>query len=176
MTKYGFKIQWSDEDEGYIATSPEFPGLSAFGETEEEALSEAKIARQLFIDDLLESGEELPLPQMAHEYSGQTRLRLSKTVHRVVAEMAASEGISLNQFIVDAVNERLGAQKAGNRLVGELKKALAENAQQRRVDLASIVWQEDRGTQYRGVVRSATETSTETTGYAGTNIIKTKGN
>jgi predicted RNase H-like HicB family nuclease len=175
MNKYGFKIQWSDEDQGYVATSPEFPGLSAFGETEEGALAEAKTARQLFIDDMLESGEELPPPQMAHEYSGQTRLRLSKTVHRLVAEMAASEGISLNQFIVDAINERIGAQKAGSRLVGELKKALAENAQQRRVDLASIVWQEDRGTQHRRVVKTLAET-TETTDYLGTDIIKIKGN
>ncbi len=175
MNKYGFRILWSDEDSGYLATSPEFPGLSAFGETEEEALSEAKIARQLFIDDMLESGEQLPTPQMAHEYSGQTRLRLSKTVHRLVAEMAASEGISLNQFILDAINERLGAQKAGSRLVDELKKALAENTQQRRLDLASIVWQGNRGTQYRSVVRGITETSIETAGYVGTDDL-TKGN
>lgn len=172
MSKYGFKIQWSEEDEGYVATSPEFPGLSAFGETEEDALAEAKIARQLFIDDILESGEELPTAQLAHEYSGQTRLRLSKTLHRLVAEMAASEGVSLNQFIVDAVNERLGAQKAGGRLVEELRKALADNAQQRRLDLVSIVWQEDRGTQYKRVVRTLTETSTETTGYVSTDLIK----
>lgn len=170
MNKYGFKIQWSDEDQGYVATSPEFPGLSAFGETEEEALAEAKIARQLFIEDMQESGEELPVPQTAHEYSGQTRLRLSKTVHRLVAEMAASEGISLNQFVLDAINEKLGAQKAGSGFVSELKKALAENAKQRKVDIASIVWQEDRGTQYRRVV----ETSTGTTGYVGTDL--TKGN
>lgn len=172
MNKYAFKIQWNDEDQGYVATSPEFPGLSAFGETEEEALAEGKVARQLFIEDIVESGEELPVPQIAHEYSGQTRLRLSKTVHRLVAEMAASDGISLNQFIIDAINERLGAQKAGGRLVSELKKALAENAQQRRVDLASIVWhKEDRGTQYKRD-RTLTETPTETTGYVSTDVIK----
>ena len=111
MNKYGFRIVWSDEDKGYIATSPEFPGLSAFGETEEQALSEAKVARQLFIVDMLESGEELPAALTAHEYSGQTRLRLSKTVHRVVAEMAASQGISLNQFILDRSMKELVPRK-----------------------------------------------------------------
>ena len=175
MNKYGFRILWSDEDQGYVATCPEFPGLLAFGETEEQALAEAKIARQLFIEDMQESGEELPVAQTAHEYSGQTRLRLSKTVHRQAAEIAASEGISLNQFILDAINEKLGAQKAGSHFVGELKKALAENAQQRRVDIASIVWQEDRGTQYRRIVKTLTETSIETTGYVGTDVT-TKGN
>ena len=44
MPKYGFDIFWSDEDKGYIATCPDFPSLSAFGETEEEALQEAKTA------------------------------------------------------------------------------------------------------------------------------------
>ncbi len=175
MNKYGFKIQWSDEDQGYVVTSPEFHGLSAFGETEEEALAEAKVARQLFIADMVESGEELPSPQKVNEYSGQTRLRLSKTVHRRAAEMAASEGVSLNQFIVEAINERLGAQKAGGRLVDELRKALAENAQQRRVDLASISWQ-------RGILRRTdqslgkahAETSIETLGSVRTDL--TKGN
>ena len=175
INKYGFKIQWSDEDQGYVATSPEFHGLSAFGETEEEALAEAKIARQLFIDDILESGEELPSAQKVNQYSGQTRLRLSKTVHRLVAEMAASEGISLNQFIVEAINERLGAQKAGSRQVEELRRALAENTQQRRFDLASIVWHGDhRGTQYQSLVKTHAETSIETLGYVSTDL--TKGN
>lgn len=174
MNKYGFRILWSDEDKGYVATSPEFPGLSAFGETEEEALAEAKVARQLFIEDMQASGEELPAPQTVHEYSGQTRLRLSKTVHRLAAEMAASEGISLNQFILDAINEKLGAQKAGSQFVSELRRALAENAQQRGVDFASIVWQADRGTQYQLVVGTPTGTSTETTGCVVTDF--TKGN
>jgi len=37
-------IAWSDEDQGYIATVPELPGLSAFGETLEEALAYAQEA------------------------------------------------------------------------------------------------------------------------------------
>jgi hypothetical protein len=43
--RYSFNIEWSDEDEEYIATCPAFPGLSAFGETEEEALSEDSAGR-----------------------------------------------------------------------------------------------------------------------------------
>ena len=51
MNKYGFKLFWSDEDEGYIATCPEFPTLSAFGETPESALTEAQTALDLFIEE-----------------------------------------------------------------------------------------------------------------------------
>ena len=50
MDKYSINIMWTDEDEGYIATIPEFPGLSAFGESPEEAIGEAKIALAGFIE------------------------------------------------------------------------------------------------------------------------------
>ena len=44
MNKYSMVVQWSEEDEGYIATIPEFTGLSAFGVTKEEALKELEVA------------------------------------------------------------------------------------------------------------------------------------
>jgi predicted RNase H-like HicB family nuclease len=44
MGKYAIEIFYSKEDEGYIAVIPELPGCSAFGETEEKALDEVKIA------------------------------------------------------------------------------------------------------------------------------------
>ena len=47
MEHYGFDVFWSKEDGGYIATCPDFPGLSAFGESEEQALSEGKAALRL---------------------------------------------------------------------------------------------------------------------------------
>lgn len=58
MAEYGFNIRWSDEDEGFIATCPDFPGLSAFGETPEEALDEADIALDLFIETLQQEAFE----------------------------------------------------------------------------------------------------------------------
>jgi len=146
MNKYGFRIVWSGEDEGYVATSPEFPGLSAFGETEEEALTEAKVARDLFIADMRERGEALPEPQVASEFSGQTRLRLPKSLHRLATELAAIEGVSLNQFIVEAVSEKIGAEKGGQRLLGELRRLFEENAKQRRTDFA-LVTEQIHGTQ-----------------------------
>jgi len=61
--KYALQIFWSDEDECYIAVCQEFPGLSAFGETREEALREAQIALDLMIETYLEKGISLPEPQ-----------------------------------------------------------------------------------------------------------------
>jgi len=59
----------SDEDEGFIAVVPELPGCSAFGETEKEALSEVKVAVDLWLETAREEGREIPEP------CGRERLR-----------------------------------------------------------------------------------------------------
>lgn len=56
---YNFDISWSPEDEGYIATCPDFPGLSAFGETREEAAKEAEIALGLFVQEYKDKGKPI---------------------------------------------------------------------------------------------------------------------
>ena len=63
MYKYAIEIFYSDEDEGYIAVVPELPGCSAFGETEEAALEEVKIAIELWLETAKEEGREIPQPQ-----------------------------------------------------------------------------------------------------------------
>jgi predicted RNase H-like HicB family nuclease len=60
--KYTIQIFWSVEDEAFVAVCKEFPGLSAFGETREEALQEAQIALDLMIETYREKGISLPEP------------------------------------------------------------------------------------------------------------------
>lgn len=110
MTKYPFNILWSEEDAEYMATCPSFPGLSAFGETEEEALHEAKVALQLFIESYKERGIPLPNPPRNQTYSGQLRLRLSKSLHERAARMASKDGVSLNQYINNALNREVSSE------------------------------------------------------------------
>jgi len=62
MFKYSINLVWSDNDESYVATIPEFPGLSAFGKTPETAIKEAITACELFIEDMINEGEEIPKP------------------------------------------------------------------------------------------------------------------
>lgn len=63
MMKYSFTLHWSDEDGGYIARCPEFPGLSAFGETPGDAIAEAQIALELMIETYRKSDQPLPEPR-----------------------------------------------------------------------------------------------------------------
>jgi len=62
MHKYTIEIFYSEEDEGYIAVVPELPGCSAFGETEEGALKEIKVAIELWIEAAKKEGREIPKP------------------------------------------------------------------------------------------------------------------
>ncbi len=62
MSKYAIEIFYSEEDEGYIAVVPELPECSAFGETEEKALAEIKIAMQLWIETAKKESRPVPQP------------------------------------------------------------------------------------------------------------------
>ena len=57
MKQYTFNVFWSEPDESYIATIDELPGLSAFGDTEGEAIKEAGIATEGYLEIQEEDGE-----------------------------------------------------------------------------------------------------------------------
>jgi predicted RNase H-like HicB family nuclease len=62
INKYAIEIFYSEEDEGYIAIVPELPECSAFGETEEEALKEIKVAIDLWLETAKKDGRDIPEP------------------------------------------------------------------------------------------------------------------
>jgi len=63
MYKYETIIYWSDEDQAFIADVPELPGCMAHGISQDEALSNAKEAIQLWIDTAREFGDPIPEPK-----------------------------------------------------------------------------------------------------------------
>ena len=69
MPRYPYSVQifFSVEDKGFIALCPEFPGLSAFGETREEAAREVTDAIARMIDFYNEEGHVLPAPELCEE-------------------------------------------------------------------------------------------------------------
>lgn len=123
--RYSFNIEWSDEDEEYIATCPAFPGLSSFGETEEEALREAKIALEGFIETHNSNKIALPEPVIHETVSGKFQLRLPKSLHRLAVRMAELENVSLNSYIADAVRARVSGDQVTNRVINEVRQLFA---------------------------------------------------
>jgi predicted RNase H-like HicB family nuclease len=63
MFKYETIIYWSDEDELFIAETPELLGCMAHGSTSEKALLNLKEATQLWIDTAKEFNDPIPLPK-----------------------------------------------------------------------------------------------------------------
>ena len=114
MFKYSINLNWSDEDNCYVATISEFPGLSAHGDTPEEAASEARMAAEGFIAVYEEDGCVIPEPETHQPFSGQTRLRLPKSLHAALSRSAKREGVSLNSYIVRLLSERNLAMKLQN--------------------------------------------------------------
>lgn len=112
MNKYGLNIIWSEEDQGYIVTCPEFPGLSAFGETFEDAVAEAKLAQELFIETYQAEGLPLPEPRkLEPPPNGQFRPRIPSNLYHQLTRIAELEGLSVNQFILMALSARVGGEQ-----------------------------------------------------------------
>jgi len=106
------RILTPDEETGtYAAEIREFSGCVAQGDTPEEAYRNLEAAAESWIEVALDMGQEIPEPSSDGGYSGRIALRLPKTLHQIAARMAERDGTSLNQFLVAAIAERVGAGK-----------------------------------------------------------------
>ena len=68
MSKYSMVMLWSEEDHAYIVSVPELPGCTVDGKTPTEAVENAEIIIQEWIETALEDGETIPEP---HLFSGK---------------------------------------------------------------------------------------------------------
>jgi predicted RNase H-like HicB family nuclease len=60
---YSVLIQWSDEDQVYVVSLPEFgPYAHTHGDTYEEALKNAQEVLELLVETYQEEGKPLPQP------------------------------------------------------------------------------------------------------------------
>ena len=62
MNRYEIILYWSNEDNCFIAEIPELLGCIAHGDTEYDALTNIKIAQELWIETALEFSQIIPEP------------------------------------------------------------------------------------------------------------------
>ena len=110
--RYRIVVEWSDEDEAFIARVPVLPGCLAHGGTAEKAAHEAERAAELMLDVLREDGKSLPPEDAVADYSGQLRLRLPRSLHERVSRLATAEGVSLNALLLSLISEGCGRRSA----------------------------------------------------------------
>lgn len=61
--KYELIIYWSEEDDSFIVDVPELPGCMADGKTKQEALANAEIVIQEWIETAIEQNRTIPQPK-----------------------------------------------------------------------------------------------------------------
>ena len=68
---YSILIQWSDEDDAYLVSLPEWRehliGFAGHGATYEEALAVGRITLEQLVSIALEDGRSLPTPHPAYD-------------------------------------------------------------------------------------------------------------
>ena len=63
MIKYEIIIYWSDDDQAFVAEVPELPGCMADGAAYQEALANAEVIIQEWIETAKELGRPIPEPK-----------------------------------------------------------------------------------------------------------------
>jgi predicted RNase H-like HicB family nuclease len=61
---YSIFIQWSDEDQAYVASVPELPGCVTHGDSYEEAVARGREAIESWIDANRAWGRAIPPPRV----------------------------------------------------------------------------------------------------------------
>lgn len=106
--RYRILVEWSDDDQVFIARVPVLPGCLAHGATAEDAAREAEVAAGLILDVMREDGKAPPPVDAMADYSGQLRLRLPKSLHEAVSQLATAEGVSINTLMLSLIAEGCG--------------------------------------------------------------------
>lgn len=70
--RYSFIIEWSDEDQLYIATAPELPGCRTHGTTRAEALAKGEEIIEEWLDIVMERRGQVPAPRVFDGWSNFT--------------------------------------------------------------------------------------------------------
>ena len=91
---------------GWLAEIRALPGCIADGETPQEAMDSIEESKRLWLTIALRERRDIPLPEpdAEEEYSGRITLRMPRSLHRKLVELALKEGMSLNQLLLSQIS------------------------------------------------------------------------
>lgn len=126
--RYSVQVFRDPAGDGFLAVCPEFPHLSAFGETRGEAIEEMQVVLELAVQTYRDEGWPLPeakQPPSASLPSGEFRVRLPRTLHMQLAAQAEADGVSQNTLVVTYIAHGLGREESSEMLRDEVRHGLA---------------------------------------------------
>ncbi len=97
--EYPFDVV-AEPEGGYVISFPDLPGCMTQVESLAEVGPMAEEARNLWIETAYDHGITISPPSYPEEYSGKFNLRVPRSLHRLLAEAAKRDSISLNQYVV----------------------------------------------------------------------------
>ena len=97
---YRMEIVEDKDEGGFVVSYPDLPGCLTCGETIETAVTNAVDAKKAWLEAAIEEGIDIYEPDSLDDYSGQFKLRIPKSLHRMLTEHSQREGISMNQYCV----------------------------------------------------------------------------
>ena len=106
---YSINIDQCDDGNGiyYVAKIAELPHCLIHGNTPEEALKEIEEVKLDWIKSNLKRCFPVPEPEL-RKCSGQIRLRMPSSLHRLITEKALRERISINQYMNMVLAQSVG--------------------------------------------------------------------
>ena len=111
MNNYEIRVFPKIAEDGstyWTACFPSIPECVGGGDTIEEAIEDAKGNLEFYLEYLKDECKEIPKDDYKTEYSGKIALRISKSTHNRVAQIAENEGISINSLINNAIENYIG--------------------------------------------------------------------
>lgn len=118
--------QWEDGKGPYwVARIAELPHCLIHADTPEEAIKEIQEVKMDWIKSNLERGLPIPEPR-SRKYSGQIRLRISPSLHKLLTYRAETEGMSLNQYMATSLATSVGVTKEPTHLRKARKQTLTK--------------------------------------------------
>jgi len=91
-------VEWSEEDQCYIGSSPGFIGPCCDGKDEAKVYKELCGIVEEWVNIHQQDGLPLPKSFAAQSFSGKFVLRVGKELHKALAIKAAKSGESLNKL------------------------------------------------------------------------------
>lgn len=112
----------------WVAESKDLKGCVGQGETSENAVKELENNEIEWLESAVKYGINIPenTIETVVEYSGKFTVRISTSVHEDAAQQAKKQGVSLNQYVNDAIVVRNSRYSTLDDISKPLKKMLTD--------------------------------------------------
>ena len=109
---YRIEVTKSEEIEGYYFRCPELMGCFVYARTIEQGFEMIEQAKESWLSDAMQHGSNIPEPDEMNGFSGQFKLRIPKSLHKMLSERSRQEGISMNQYCLYLLSSGVGGVSA----------------------------------------------------------------